>query len=86
MPRTRGGAAREGPPLNVQHPAESTDHRSRATVARPVDELAAWRERRAWLAAAQHLDARGLPPCVPCELVGWLRGYGIPAWCQDRAS
>jgi hypothetical protein len=55
-------------------------------AAAPVTSLAAWRERRAWLAAAQHLDARGLPPCVPCELVGWLRRHGIPAWCQERTS
>lgn len=53
---------------------------------RAVIQLEPWRERAAWLAAAEHLNARGLTPCVPCELVGWLRRHGVPAWCQERAA
>jgi hypothetical protein len=53
-----------------------------AAVPRVVD-LAAWRERRTWLATAAHLESRGLPPCVPYSLVAWLRAQGIrTAWCN----
>jgi hypothetical protein len=52
-----------------------------------VPDLAARRDRRAWLAAARHLEARGLPPCVPCSLVPWLHRCGVrSAWCQERAT
>jgi hypothetical protein len=59
-----------------------------STLATPaVVDLTVWRERRAWLAAARHLDALGLPPCVPCELVAWLHRHGVrSAWCQERAA
>jgi hypothetical protein len=54
-----------------------------AATAAAVADLTMWRERRAWLAAAQHLDGRGLPPCVPCQLVAWLRRQGVrSAWCD----
>jgi hypothetical protein len=47
-----------------------------------VTELDIWRERWSWLHAARHLEQAGLPPCVPCGLVGWLHRHGIDsAWC-----
>lgn len=49
-----------------------------------IADLRVWRERRVWLAAAEYLDSRGLPPCVPCELVAWLHRRGVrSAWCQQ---
>lgn len=51
-----------------------------------IADLRVWRERRAWEAAARHLHARGLPACVPCELVGALRRAGLTVWCQERAA
>lgn len=47
-----------------------------------VADLRTFRERQAWLAAAQYLDARGLPPCVPCSVLTWVRRRVPSAWCN----
>lgn len=82
---TCGGAAREGPPQHDRGPGQ--DHKSRATVAQPVDELAIRRELRSWAAAAAHLNAAGLAAAVPPSLVGSLRRRGFIVWpCGDRRT
>lgn len=87
MPQTDARAApREGPPQNVQYPAESTDHHSRATVARPVDELATRRELRSWAAAAAWLNQQGYAAAVPGRLAGPLSRRGLVVWAAGERS
>ena len=50
-----------------------------------VADLRIWREKRSWERVVRHLNANGLSPCVPCELVSWLRRRGLSAWCQECA-
>ena len=77
-------APRQGPPRNVQLPAKVTEPRSHATVARPVDELAARRELRSWIAAAEWLNAHGYPAAVPGPLVPPLAARGLVVWGISR--
>jgi hypothetical protein len=49
-----------------------------------VISMSAWRQRRAWAAAAAYLNARGLPAAAPPELVPWLRSCGLVVW--ERAA
>jgi hypothetical protein len=44
----------------------------------------AWRERAAWLAAAEYLSERGLPAALPAELVPMATHRGLYAW--ERAA
>jgi hypothetical protein len=46
----------------------------------PVADLAAWRDRAAWLAAAEYLSGRGLPAVLPAELVPMARRRGLYVW------
>lgn len=85
-------AARAGPPAreptrHVQHPTRSTDPRSPVTVARPVDELAARRELRSWIAAAEWLNGQGYAAAVPAPLVAPLAARGLAVWgISDRRA
>jgi hypothetical protein len=45
-----------------------------------VISLGAWRERRAWAEAAEHLNEQGLAAAVPPELAPWLRSLGLEVW------
>jgi hypothetical protein len=56
------------------------------SVTQQRDELAVRREGRAWRRAAEHLNEWGLAACVPCELVTWLRRFGLVVWCQERGA
>jgi hypothetical protein len=83
MPRD---APRAGPPAtkeparHVQQTAKSTEPRSRVTVARSVDELAARRELRSWSAAAAWLNQQGYAAAVPEHLAEALRRRGLMVW------
>ena len=81
---TCGGAAREGPPRDDRGPGQ--DHESCSTVARPVDELAARRELRAWADAAAWLNYQGLAAAVPGHLADRLRGRGLVVWAAAERS
>ena len=76
-------APREGPPQNIQHPAKDTEARSGPTVAQPTD-LASWRERAAWAAAAAHLNAAGYAAAVPVDIVPYLRRRGLAVWAAGE--
>jgi hypothetical protein len=81
MPRTCGGAApRQGPPRKIEPDDSQTDQLSRASITRPVTVLADWRERSAWIAAAAHLNAHGLPAVVPPGVAGYLSRLGLAVW------
>jgi len=87
MPWTCGGAAREGPPRNDRGPGKDHEPRSRATVARPADELAARRELRSWAAAAAWLNRQGYAAAVPGRLADPLRVRGLVVWVAgDREA
>jgi hypothetical protein len=49
-----------------------------------VADLATWRDRASWLAAAEHLSQRGLPAALPAELVPLARRRGLRVW--ERAA
>lgn len=76
----RAGPRHKEPARHDQHPAKSTDPRLASTLARPVDELAARRELRSWIAAAEWLNARGYPAAVPDRLVRSLTARGLTVW------
>jgi hypothetical protein len=77
-------APREGPPRDDRAPGKV--HDLSATVAQATD-LAAWRERRAWLAAARHLNAAGYAAAAAAELVGYLGRRGLVVWAAgDRRT
>jgi hypothetical protein len=82
-PANARAAPRKGPPQNVQHPAKDTEARSGPTVAQPTD-LASWRERSAWAAAAAHLNAAGYAAAVPVNIVPYLRRRGLAVWAADE--
>ena len=42
--------------------------------------MTVWRERAAWLAAAEYLNERGLPAALPAELVPLARRRGLRVW------
>jgi hypothetical protein len=48
--------------------------------------LADWRQRSAWLAAAEHLNAYGMAAAVPEDLVWSLRRRGCDVWARQAAS
>jgi hypothetical protein len=50
----------------------------------PVADLAVWRERASWMAAAEHLAGCGLPAALPAELVPLARRRGLRVW--ERAA
>ena len=50
----------------------------------PYRERAAWRE--SWRGAAEYVNRAGMPACVPCSLLGWLRSLGISAWCSPDSE
>jgi hypothetical protein len=50
----------------------------------PVADLAVWRDRDSWLAAAEYLSERGLPAALPAELVPLARRCGLRVW--ERAA
>jgi len=77
-PRHHQDTARQ----NVRHPAKEIESPTRVTVTHiePVVDLAAYRELGGWAAAAEHLNARGLPAAVPAPLVGPLRRRGLAVW------
>jgi hypothetical protein len=54
--------------------------RVHASTLSPVADLAVWRERAAWLAAAEYLCERGLPAALPAELVPMARRRGLIVW------
>ncbi len=56
------------------------------TLSRPLDELAARRELRAWRAAVAWLNALGYPAIVPPELIRPLRGAGLVVWPGQRRA
>ncbi len=65
---------------------ECPGHGSRvhASTLPAVADLAAWRERASWLAAAEYLSERGLPASLPAELVPMARRRGLRVW--ERAA
>ena len=80
-----GVAPREGPPQDDRKAAKLTESpRSRATVAPPVDELAARRELRAWIRTVAWLNVHGFAAAVPGHLVVPLRGRGLEVWASDQ--
>jgi hypothetical protein len=81
-----GRAGPEGPARNALVTRQGTESRSAPRVTPARDDLAAHRELRAWQRAAEHLNARGLSACVPCELLAALRRRGLAVWCQERAA
>jgi hypothetical protein len=84
---TCGGGAREGPPRDDRGPGQDHQPRSRATLARPVDELAARRELRSWAKAAAWLNQRGYAAAVPGHLADALRRRGLVVWAaSDRSA
>lgn len=90
MPRnaTRAGPlAEEEPARDNRSPGKDREPHSRATVARPVDELAARRELRSWAATAAWLNQCGYAAAVPPNLVGYLRRRGFVVWpCGDQRA
>ena len=58
--------------------------RVHASTLPAVADLAAWRERQSWLAAAEYLSARGLPAALPAELAPLARRRGLYVW--ERAA
>ena len=81
--KNTGGPPTRGTARHDQHPAKSTKPLSGAKVTRgvaPVVDLAAYREFGGWVAAAEHLNARGLAAAVPAPLVGPLRRQGLEVW------
>jgi len=83
MPRnaTRAGPlAEEEPARDNRSPGKDHEPHSRATVARPVDELAARRELRSWAATAAWLNQCGYAAAVPGHLADRLRGRGLVVW------
>lgn len=84
--RNARAAPGEGPPRKIQQASQPTEPRSLTTVTRPVD-LAIWRERAAWMAAATHLNRAGCAAAVPPDLVSYLRRRGLIVWaCGDRQA
>jgi hypothetical protein len=68
-----------------QHPDESTE--SRSTVAQgvaPVADLAAYRELRSWVAAAEWLNGLGYAAAVPASVVVPLRRRGLAVWVAGQ--
>ena len=45
--------------------------------------LVCWRDRVAWRAAAEHLNAAGLAAAVPPGLVSYLEGRGLTVWAAE---
>lgn len=88
----RNNAPRAGPPpgepaRNDRSPGKDYEPRSRATVTRPVDELAARRDLRSWAAAAEWLNRRGYAAAVPGHLADALRRRGLVVWAAgDREA
>jgi hypothetical protein len=83
----RAGPRHERPARHVQRPAKATEPRSRATVTRAVDELAARRELRSWATAAAWLNQRGYAAAVPGHLAAALRRRGLVVWAaSDRSA
>lgn len=79
----RAGSLKD-PARDNRAPAKA--HDLGATVAQATD-LDVWRERRAWLAAAQHLNAAGYAAAVPADLAGYLRRRGLVVWAAgDRRA
>ena len=68
-------------PLNTMSRLQDSTSRRQS-----VADLAVWRERRSWAAAAAWLNREGLAACVPCELLTVLRRLGLVVWCQERAA
>jgi hypothetical protein len=64
----------------------SPAHGSRIDVSTlaPVADLAVWRNRAAWLAAAEYLNGCGLPAALPAEFVPLARRHGLHVW--ERAA
>jgi len=82
MPRPNAGAVRDGPPRSDRAPGKA--HDLSETLAQATD-LAVWRERRAWLAAARHLNAAGYAAAVPADLAPYLGRRGLVVWAAgDR--
>jgi hypothetical protein len=81
-PRAGPPAAKE-PARHVRQPGKATEPRSHATVAQAVD-LASWRERAAWAAAAAHLNAAGYAAAVPEDVVPYLRRRGLAVWAAGE--
>jgi len=80
-------APHQGPPQDDQEAAKlTTSPRSASTLTRPVDELAARRELRAWIQAARHLNSAGCAAAVPPEFVGPLRSRGLVVWAAERRA
>jgi hypothetical protein len=79
-----GPLAEEEPARNDRSPGKDHEPRSRATVARPADELAARRELRSWAAAAAWLNQRGYAAAVPGHLAGALCRRGLVAWAASE--
>ena len=80
-----GRASPEGPARNASVTRQGTEPRSVPRVTPGIDKVTACREVRPWQRAVEHLNARGLPACVPCELLAALRRRGLVVWCQERA-
>ena len=48
----------------------------------PIADLAAWRARSSWLAAAEHLSKHGLPAALSADLVPLARRRGLWVWAS----
>jgi hypothetical protein len=57
-----------------------------SSIRRPADELAARRELRSWLAAAEWLNAHGCAAPVPADLVVPLARRGLAVWGAGRRA
>lgn len=48
--------------------------------------LAGYRARRAWRAAAEHLNAAGLAAAVPAEVAPYLLALGLIVWVAQQSA
>ena len=51
-----------------------------------VIDLATWRERRSWAAAAAQVNRHGMAAAVPAELVAYCRRRGLVVWAAGRGA
>jgi len=76
--------ARPGVPNDARGNVPGHASRVRVSTLPPVADLAVWRDRDSWLAAAEYLSERGLPAALPAELVPLARRRGLRVW--ERAA
>ncbi len=63
----------------------SYEPRLHETAAAVID-LATWRKRRSWAAAAAQVNRHGMAAAVPPELVTYCRRLGLTVWPAGRGA